>query len=278
MVPSTYRIAGNMQFIHNRALFTLSISNLRFSTCVCSSSSPQFLCRPDEECGDFLPWLERKAGREISSVLSIGKSSYGRSLFATKSVQPGDCLLKIPYNVQMHPDSLIPEMSSLLPDEVRNVAKLAVVILAEQRKGKHSEWAPYISRLPEVGEMDNLIFWSKTELEMIRQSSVYQETVEKNDQINKDFLAVKPALDRLSETFVGITFEDFRHAYALVESRAWQSTKGVSLIPFADFVNHDGLSETIVLSDEDRELSEVCLLLFSASFAAHFRCLWNVTI
>lgn len=29
------------------------------------------------------------------------------------------------------------------------------------------------------------------------------------------------------------------------------------MIPFADFANHDGLSETIVLSDEDKELSEV---------------------
>lgn len=33
----------------------------------------------DEECNDFLPWLERKAGREISSLLAIGTSSFGRS-------------------------------------------------------------------------------------------------------------------------------------------------------------------------------------------------------
>ncbi|GMJ09519.1 hypothetical protein HRI_004621100 [Hibiscus trionum] len=32
----------------------------------------------DEESDEFLPWLERKAGAKISSVLSIGKSPYGR--------------------------------------------------------------------------------------------------------------------------------------------------------------------------------------------------------
>ncbi|GAY64978.1 hypothetical protein CUMW_237710 [Citrus unshiu] len=42
-----------------------------------------------------------------------------------------------------------------------------------------------------------------------------------------------------------------------VELRAWRSTKGESLIPFADFLNHDGLSEAVVLHDEDKQLSEV---------------------
>lgn len=37
----------------------------------------------DEYDGDFLPWLERKAGVEISSVLSIGKSVYGRLLYTS---------------------------------------------------------------------------------------------------------------------------------------------------------------------------------------------------
>ena len=34
-------------------------------------------CR-DEDCDDFLPWLENKAGVRISSLLAIGNSDYGR--------------------------------------------------------------------------------------------------------------------------------------------------------------------------------------------------------
>ncbi|WZZ15801.1 hypothetical protein YC2023_108890 [Brassica napus] len=44
-----------------------------------------------------------------------------------------------------------------------------------------------------------------------------------------------------------------------VGSRAWETSRGISLIPFADFMNHDGLSASIVLTDEDNQLSEVLI-------------------
>ncbi|KAL9422041.1 hypothetical protein AB3S75_034337 [Citrus x aurantiifolia] len=211
----------------------------------------------DEYDGDFLPWLERKAGVEISSVLSIGKSVYGRSLFASEKLQTGDCILKVPYAAQLTPDNLHPKIKSLLGDEISNVAKLAIVILFEQKMGKDSEWAPYISRLPQLEEMHNTIFWSKDELDLICPSSLFEETVRKKDQIESEFLVTKPALECFPEVFDHIKLKDFMHAYALVESRAWRSTRGESLIPFADFLNHDGLSEAVVLHDEDKQLSEV---------------------
>ncbi|KAJ0690377.1 putative armadillo-like helical protein [Helianthus annuus] len=94
------------------------------------------------QCGDFLPWLRHKSGAEISSVLSIGKSIYGRSLFACKPIQAGDCILKVPYSVQLAPDNLHPSINSLLGEDVGNVAKLALVILLHQRLAEASEWAP----------------------------------------------------------------------------------------------------------------------------------------
>ncbi|XP_010669749.1 uncharacterized protein LOC104886907 isoform X2 [Beta vulgaris subsp. vulgaris] len=224
------------------------------------SASPNRLkvskCR-DENCDDFLPWLEKKAGAQVSSVLSIGKSDYGRSLFACKTIQAGDCLLKVPFTAQISPDNVLPEIKPLLADAVGTVAKLAVVILVEQKKGQSSEWAPYISRLPRHGELHSTIFWCENELEMIRQSSLYQETINQEAKIRKDYLAIKPAFDHFSEVFKAVKFEDFKHAYALVASRAWESMQGQSLIPFADFSNHDGLSESVVLCDEKEQVSEV---------------------
>ncbi|KAH7537328.1 hypothetical protein FEM48_Zijuj03G0080900 [Ziziphus jujuba var. spinosa] len=244
----------------------------------------------DDECDDFLPWLQRKAGVEISSVLSIGKSAYGRTLFASDIIQAGDCILSVPYNVQLSPDYLHPDINTLLNGEISYVAKLAIVILVEQRLGQDSDWAPYISCLPQLDEMHNTIFWSEDELEMIHQSSVYKETINQKSLIEKEFLAVRPAFERFPEVFERITYKDFMHAYALgehlqlqdlhhylffsfgflfkrysdkftinatVSSRAWGSTKGESLIPFADFLNHDGTSEAVVMSDEDKQLSEV---------------------
>nr|XP_028954505.1 ribosomal lysine N-methyltransferase 4 isoform X2 [Malus domestica] len=144
-----------------------------------------------DEFDDFLPWLKRKAGADISSALSIGKSAYGTSLFASKSITAGDCVLKVPYSVQLASDNLVPELKDLLSDEVGDAAKLAAVVLLEQRMGNDSGWAPYIRRLPCPEEMHCTIFWSDDELELIRQSSVYQETINQRSQIEKEFLAIR---------------------------------------------------------------------------------------
>jgi histone-lysine N-methyltransferase SETD3 len=57
-------------------------------------------------------------------------------LFASKSIQTGDCILKIPYNVQIAPDNLPPKVASLFDNEVGNVAKLAIIILIEKKIGQ----------------------------------------------------------------------------------------------------------------------------------------------
>eukprot|EP00258_Populus_trichocarpa_P046458 XP_024462477.1 ribulose-1,5 bisphosphate carboxylase/oxygenase large subunit N-methyltransferase, chloroplastic isoform X1 [Populus trichocarpa] len=264
------QMLSRSRFINpRRSLLQLFTTAHRFSKKLNFSSSPApevLLNHLDEECVDFLPWLERKAGVEISSKLYVGKSAYGRSLFASKSIQTGECIMRVPYNVQIAPDNLLPKVASLLDNEVGNVAKLAIVILIEQKRGQESEWAPYISCLPWPREMHSTIFWSKSELDMIHQSTVYQETIKEKYQIEKDFLKIKSALDHSPEILDGITLEDFMHAYALVRSRAWGSTRGVSLIPFADFSNHDGVSEAFVLNDEDKQVSEV---IADRNFAPH---------
>ncbi|XP_062092781.1 uncharacterized protein LOC133798499 isoform X3 [Humulus lupulus] len=209
----------------------------------------------DKESDDFLLWLERKAGTHVSSILSIGKSSYGRALYASKVIRTGDCILRVPYKVQLAPDNLPYEIKSLLTDEIGHVAKLAIVVLLEMKLEKHSDWVPYISYFPCLKDMHSTIFWSNDELEMIRQSSLYHETIHQKSLVKNEFLTIKNAIERY-EIFESITYKDFMHAYALVSSRAWGSIRGVSLIPFADFLNHDGNVEAFLLNDDEKQLSE----------------------
>ncbi|XP_047170678.1 ribosomal lysine N-methyltransferase 4 isoform X2 [Vigna umbellata] len=230
-----------------------SLRCLHLSFCSFSLSKSQF----SANCHEFLPWLERKAESAVSSSLFIGKSSYGRSLFASKTIQTGDCILKVPYRVQITADNLPPEIKSLIGEEVGNIAKLAIVILVEKKMGQGSEWYPYISHLPQQGEQHNTVFWNESELELIHPSTVYQETIDHKSQIEKDFLTIKRVFESFDVSFEDFTFKDFMHACTLVGSRAWGSTKGLALIPFADFLNHDGLSEAIVMSDDDKQCSEI---------------------
>ncbi|XP_062092782.1 fructose-bisphosphate aldolase-lysine N-methyltransferase, chloroplastic isoform X4 [Humulus lupulus] len=174
----------------------------------------------DKESDDFLLWLERKAGTHVSSILSIGKSSYGRALYASKVIRTGDCILRVPYKVQLAPDNLPYEIKSLLTDEIGHVAKLAIVVLLEMKLEKHSDWVPYISYFPCLKDMHSTIFWSNDELEMIRQSSLYHETIHQKSLVKNEFLTIKN-------------------------------------IPFADFLNHDGNVEAFLLNDDEKQLSEV---------------------
>ncbi|XP_072977733.1 fructose-bisphosphate aldolase-lysine N-methyltransferase, chloroplastic isoform X1 [Typha angustifolia] len=236
-------------------LFSRNPSHLRRN--LSSSATSAKACRLNNECGEFLPWLQQKAGSEISSVLFLGNSIFGKSLYASRSIQAGDCVLKVPYSAQITLDMLPLEISQLLLHGIDNVSQLALVLMAEQKLGAESEWAPYINSLPHMDEMHNTIFWSKDELCMIHQSPVYKETLEQKEHIEKEYSAIQPVLDQFPQMFGDTQLENFMHAYALVSSRAWRTSKGVSLIPFADFLNHDGMSDSVLLSDDSKEISEV---------------------
>ncbi|KAI5401959.1 hypothetical protein KIW84_066429, partial [Lathyrus oleraceus] len=253
-------IVTAMPFRAYRVATFTRCSQHRFSISLTFSSLPQYqphLSPQSQILHNFLPWLEKKASSTISSSLSIANSSYGNSLFTSNSIQTGDCILQVPYSVQITADNLPPEITTLIGEDVGNIAKLATVLLIHKNFGQDSEWHPYISCLPPQGKMHNTIFWNESELEMIHGSSVYQETVYHKSQIEKDFLAIRPVLKSFCQSFGDFTCKDFMHACTLVGSRAWGGTKGLSLIPFADFLNHDGISEAIVMSDDDKQCSEV---------------------
>ncbi|CAM0885652.1 unnamed protein product [Alopecurus aequalis] len=209
-------------------------------------------------CGGFLPWLRSKAGTDISSVLRVGASPLGRSLFASRPIRQGDCMMQVPYSVQLTEDKISEEVRRLLDHAVAgDMTKIAVLLMMEQHLGHESGWAPYVRLLPCKDQMHNMMFWNLSELHMVRSSSIYDEAIMQKEQVRKQFSALKPALELFPHLFGAIKLEDFMHASALVSSRAWQTSRGVSLIPFADFLNHDGNSDSILVHDEQKDVSEV---------------------
>lgn len=163
-------------------------------------------------------------------MLSVGFSTRGRSLLASQPIQPGDCLMKVPYSAQITTDKMHPELEPLLADNVGDISRVAVVLLAEKNLGQLSEWAPYINCLPHINEMHSTIFWSTEELDMLQQSPIYQETTSQKTFIKEEFSAVKSALEHFPQMFGDLKLEDFMLAYAWIISRAWRTSKGVSLI------------------------------------------------
>lgn len=159
---------------------------------------------------------------------------------------------------QITPDELPTDIRVSLTDKVGNIGKLAALLMIEINAGQNSRWFPYISRLPQLSDMHSTIFWDENEFSMIRCSAVHKETVKQKARIEKEFSLVSQAFkEHLPSAIERPALENFMYAYTLVGSRAWETSRGISLIPFADFMNHDGLSASIVLTDEDNQLSEV---------------------
>ncbi|KAL0756106.1 hypothetical protein Bca101_093774 [Brassica carinata] len=151
-----------------------------------------------------------------------------RTLFASKVIHGGDCNLKVPFNAQITPDELPSDVRVYLTDEVGNIGKVATLLMIKRNTGQNSRWFPYISRLPQLAEMHSAIFWDENEFSMIRCSAVHKETVKQKARIEKEFsLAFKQHLHNLIEL---PALENFMYAYALVGSRAWETSKGISLV------------------------------------------------
>ncbi|XP_052151866.1 uncharacterized protein LOC127770230 isoform X2 [Oryza glaberrima] len=211
----------------------------------------------DCDCSVFLRWLRSKSGTHISSVLSLGTSSaFGRSLFASEPIQEGDCIMQVPYHV-LTLDKLPQKFNTLLDHAVGDTSKLAALLIMEQHLGNESGWAPYIKSLPTKDQMHNMVLWDLNELHAVQNSSIYDEAIEHKEQAKKEFLALKPALDHFPHLFGEVKLGDFMHASALVSSRAWRTPRGVSLIPFADFLNHDGVFGSVLIYDEQKDVCEI---------------------
>ncbi|KAG6546684.1 hypothetical protein Mapa_011873 [Marchantia paleacea] len=209
---------------------------------------------------EFLDWLKERGQRDAYLSTTVGISTHGRALFATRPIQAGERVLRVSRDLLITPDKLPKEVTKLLPQDVSEWARLALFLLAEQHKGQESTWSPYISCLPPLGAIHSTVFWKKEELELVRHSSLHRETVQRKAIIGAEFAAVQPALQRCTHIFgERIAQTDFKHAYATVCSRAWgiEALQTLALVPFVDFFNHESYCQALLSYDEEQGYAEV---------------------
>ncbi|XLT94065.1 hypothetical protein S245_016719, partial [Arachis hypogaea] len=115
--------------------------------------------------------MKRSPTEYLNRLSSQIDTCLSESLFASKAIKAGDS------------DNIPAKVTSLISEEVANVAKLAVLLLIEGKLGL-SVKSLY---LPSTMAREN-----ESELEMIHRSSVYWEIINQKSQIERDFLAIRP--------------------------------------------------------------------------------------
>ncbi|GAQ79143.1 hypothetical protein KFL_000250200 [Klebsormidium nitens] len=185
----------------------------------------------------------------------------GRGLFTSKAVNRGESLVEVSRGLIATPQSLAEELRDALPDDVTDWGRMAVFLTLERRRGGKSEWAPYVQAMPPLEELDSTVFWSDSELALLRGSNLADVTRERRRMMAAEYDALRPVMQSRPDLFdlVPLSESEFQHGYALVCSRAWmiEDLDHISMIPFVDFFNHDGGSISHLSYDKEAGLAYI---------------------
>ncbi|GJP54374.1 hypothetical protein CLOM_g13471, partial [Closterium sp. NIES-68] len=201
-----------------------------------------------------------------------GERGGGRGLFATQPIEKGHVFLTVHRDQMITGDSLPPPLSSLLPPSLSVWARIALFLLlrpspsppptsATSHRHHHNHWQPYIASLPAFKSVDSTVWWQEHERAMLL-PSLYNDTRDRTALIQSEFGLIETALadhPHLHAFLPNLTFEQFCHAYSLVCSRAWgiESLGNLALVPYADMINHNPGTHTLLCYDEEQQVVEI---------------------
>ena len=207
----------------------------------------------------------------VESVVTLAHFGDLRGMMATEPICKGDALLSYPRSVTMDLASLddCPCAEYVDADFWKNATwfvQLALWVLAEERKGAASEWAPYISMLPR--DMAVPRDWSDAELSLLEYAPLVTDVKKQQkefatvfDQVLPHLVAEPPSLHSMS------------WAMSIALSRAFQSTpprespsatevpgeapgwrENKALVPMLDHFNHRSAAHPRYSYDPDSDV------------------------
>ena len=177
----------------------------------------------------FVNWFDKNNGK---SLLEIKKNSkYGRETLAKTDIQKDTNVLEIPPELLITTE-LFDQFN--ISDFLINNNKLTFLLLYFKKFNKFKE---YISILPKSFPSIPLS-WDESQLDIIKNTSIYNKVIEKRTTLNKDFEDLLKAMKNI----LPFTKQEYSWARLCVNSRNFSITKdGKSincLAPFADMLNH----------------------------------------
>lgn len=209
-----------------------------------------FLCQA--EYVHLRKWMKAEGNFKSPHLIPYIFPETGRGLMTLKQLKPGDHILSVS-------DKLIITSDTVLASDIGHWIKkcepplsahqaLAVFLLSERTKGRHSFWYPYLRLLPDT--FDTPAFWSahilnnlppaalayaRTSLENVRAAHVHVCT-----WCNLVCPHLAPQLVSEKNFFWAWYAVNSRCVYMEVPSSAFiqERNKNYALVPFLDLLNH----------------------------------------
>jgi len=207
-------------------------------------------------------WGEAPHPMAISTetVDEITNESSGRGLLARRSINDGDELLKIPYDLCITRKSARKALGKdALQEGINEYLAIACQLIHEKYVlGSESFFDPYIGVLPEVEEVNPTFTWPDEDLSFLEGSPVVAATRSLQMKLRREYddLLSNPdtgLIAKFPDRFPAehYTYENWVWAFTMLFSRAirlrnLQVGERLAMVPYADLINHSAFSQAFI--------------------------------
>lgn len=225
---------------------------------------------------NLVAWLEKEGDVYLAEVSSWGEAphpmaistdtrdeitneSSGRGLLARRDINDGDNLFKIPLKLCITKKSARKALGKdVFDSEINEYLVMACQLIHEKFVlGDESFWKPYIDVLPEVGEVNPTFSWSDEDLNFLEGSPVIAATKSLQMKLKREYDSLLGGEEGLCNKYPDrfpkekYTYENWIWAFTMLFSRAirlrsLQDGEALSLVPYADLINHSPFSQAYI--------------------------------
>lgn len=178
----------------------------------------------------------------------------GRGLLARREINEGEELVVIPIAMCMTKKTAEEVFPAGTVSGLDDYLALALLLQRELSLGKDSAWAPYLSVLPTLQEVNPTFAWGDAELDALEGSPLRASTRSMQAKLQGEWSMLQEGVMKAHpDAFSGeyFTYEGFTWAFSLLFSRAvrlrsLESGERLALVPYADLINHSPFSNAFI--------------------------------
>jgi len=177
----------------------------------------------------------------------------GRGLLSYKNIPQNEKVIEIPQELIIQNDFHTKSFSNGV--RLDDYDALAIFLIQQRASGDKSPWKPYLDVLPKEGDLGLVFRWEAGDVLFLKGSKITRATLFLKEKIKNQFERVQQTVFEKDPVFFPpsvFNIQSWEWALSVLFSRAifLQKIQKLSLVPYADFLNHNPFSTSYIDAKE----------------------------